>query len=220
MRKRLLFLVLCITLCSVILTGCSKSKKLMKEASTLVEEKRYEEAIEVYKEALELEKSNEEIYISIADAYLKIDEYNKAIDIVNEGLDEIDSEELEDKLKSIERKLEKEKERFYESDTKMLDNLLTALIICRVDPALNIPSDFLNTLVEDSTNNLKDITTWNVSDNDFTKEVAAIMDIDSYSELKDMIKSPNATGRIIVTYDQDKMRFKGNLEGTDIVIER
>lgn len=219
MKKRLLFLLLCITLCSLMLTGCSKTKKLMEEANALVEEKEYEKAIELYKEALELDEKDEEIYLSLADAYLKVDEYNEAIDIVNEGLDEIDSEELEDKLKSIERKLEKEKEKFYKRDKQMLDSLLMALIVCRADPALNIPSDFLDALVEDSTSNLKDITTWNVSDNDFTKEVAAIMGIDSYSELKDMFKSPGSTGRIIITYDQDKMRFKGNIEGTDIVIE-
>lgn len=215
MSKKILFLVLCITFCSFILTGCSKTKKLMEEANSLVEEKEYEEAIELYKEALELDEKDEEIYLSLADAYLKIDEYAKAIDIIEEGLDEIDSEKLEAKQKSINRKIKKAKE----SDIQLLDNIRQALFTRFYDPDTTPSSDFLDALTEDSTSTLRDITTWDVNYNDFTKEVADIFGINSYSEFKDMLKTPDISGKIIVTYDRNNGRFKVEVEGTDIIVK-
>lgn len=215
MSKKILFLFLCITLCSFMLTGCSKTEKLMKEADSLVEEKEYEEAIELYKEALELDEKDEEIYLSLADAYLKIDEYSKAMDIVNEGLDEIDSEELESKKRSIERKLKNAKS----NDLQCIDSIRQALIVCSIDPEITPSSEFLDALTESSTSSLRDITTWDVNYSEFTKEVAAIMGINSYSEFKDMLKTPDISGKIIVTYDSNNWKFKVEVEGTDIIVE-
>lgn len=215
MSKKILFLVLCITFCSFMLSGCSKTKKLMEEANALVEEKEYEEAIELYEEALELDEKDEEIYLSLADAYLKMNDYAKAMDIVEEGLDEIDSDKLESKKKSINRKIKNAKEK----DIQLLDNMRQALTTCFLDPQITPSSDFLDCLTEDSTSTLRDITTWDVNYNDFTKEVADIFGLNSYSELKDLLKTPDISGKIIVTYNRNNGRFKVELEGTDIVVE-
>ncbi len=107
----------------------------------------------------------------------------------------------------------------YKSDIQLAKAIKTAVVTGMMDPDTYDDEDSLDFIEDVSDGKSFDITKWKASENYFTKDVAEILSIKEYSDLKNEIKTKGATGKIFVTIVSNEVMVEIEYSDRDNIVE-
>jgi GH25 family lysozyme M1 (1,4-beta-N-acetylmuramidase) len=89
----------------------AKWQELYDQGLQLVQDKKYEKAVEYFRKAIEEDPSKGEAYLELAKAYMELEKYDLAKETLEQGKKAVkDTAELETLLKEVEKQIEEEEE--------------------------------------------------------------------------------------------------------------